>query len=141
MKQHASVEEFLAALPRNEQLIVKRLRTLVKDCLPKAEEKFNYGVPYYRHNKLICFIWPPDAYFGSHEGKARAKEKGVTLGFNYGNKMSNDQGLLLAEGRKQVYVMYFKDVKDINDADVRSQLYEAGALDDSYAKKPKRAKR
>ena len=138
MKEHATFEEFIASLPRNEQLIVTRLRALVKDCLPKAEEKFNYGVPYYRHNKLICFIWPPTAYFGSHEGRAKAIDKGVTLGFNYGNQMSNDQGLLLAEGRKQVYVMYFKDVKDINDNDVRSQLFEAGELDDSFAKKKKR---
>jgi hypothetical protein len=141
MKQPGSVEEMIATLPRQDQLIVKRLRALVKDCLPKAEEKLSYGVPYYRHNRLICFIWPPTVYFGSHEGKAAALAKGVTLGFNYGHLMSNDQGVLLAEGRKQVYVMYLRDVKEIDDALVRSQLFEAGELDDTFTAKKKRSKR
>jgi hypothetical protein len=141
MKSPGSIDEMIATLPRQDQLIVKRLRTLVKDCLPKAEEKLSYGVPYYRHNRLICFIWPPSVYFGSHEGRQAAIDKGVTLGFNYGYLMSNDQGVLLAEGRKQVYVMYFKSLKDIDDAVIRSQLFEAGELDDSFAKKKKRPNR
>ena len=136
----SSVDELIPLLPRKDQVIVRRLRALVKDCLPKAEEKLDYGVPYYRHHRLICFIWPPTVYWGPTPKKDAALAKGVTLGFNYGYLMSNDQGVLLAEGRKQVYVMYFKDVSEIDDALVRSQLYEAGILDDSFGEK-KRTRR
>jgi hypothetical protein len=40
-----------------------------------------------------------------------------------------------------VYVMYFRDVKEIDDALVRSQLFEAGELDDTFTAKKKRSKR
>jgi hypothetical protein len=45
--------------------------------------------------------------------------------------MLNDEGRLLAEGRKQVYVMYFSDVMEIDDTVVRSLLFEAGIIDDA----------
>ena len=46
----------------------------------------------------------------------KRKAKGVSLGFNQGNLISNEDGVLLAEGRKQVYVMYFKELNDIDEA-------------------------
>lgn len=132
-----TVEEFLVTLPKEEAVIVRRLRALVKECLPKAQEKLNYGAPYYTHHRMICFIWPPSAYWGPKRLNDKLQDKGVTLGFCYGNLMSNDEGVLLAEGRKQVYAMYFKALKDIDEQLVRSLLFEAGALDDSFAKKKK----
>ena len=136
-----SVDELIPTLPRNDQLIVRRLRALIKDCLPKATEKISYGVPYYSHNRLICFIWPPTVYWGPPSRKEKMITKGVTLGFNYGKLMSNDRGVLLAEGRKQVYVMYFRDLQEIDDSLVRSQLYEAGMLDDSFADRKRKPQR
>jgi hypothetical protein len=47
--------------------------------------------------------------------------------------MSNDEGWLLAEGRKQVYMMYFSSVTEI-DGVVRSLLFEAGMIDDAFGK-------
>ncbi|MNC98052.1 hypothetical protein D3C83_159020 [compost metagenome] len=61
----------------------------------------------------------------------------MTLGFNYGKLMSNDQGVLLSEGRKQVYVLYFKSQKEIDEQLIRSLLFEAGMLDDTFARKKK----
>jgi len=137
MTPYTSVEEFLLTLPKEEAVIVRRLRALVRECLPKAEEKLNYGAPYYTHHKMICFVWPPSAYWGPKRTSDKLKNKGVSLGFCYGNLMSNDQEVLLAEGRKQVYVMYFKSIKDIDEQLIRSLLFEAGILDDSFAKKKK----
>ena len=59
------------------------------------------------------------------------------LGFNYGKLMSNQDGVLLAEGRKQVYCMYFHSLRDIDEAQIRALLYEAGMIDDSFRKKRK----
>jgi len=132
--EYSTVEEFLLTLPREEQVIVKRLRALVKECLPKATEKLNYGAPYYTHHKMICFIWPPSAYWGPKKTSDKLKDKGVSLGFCYGNLMSNDQGVLLAEGRKQVYVVYYKSLKEIDEQLIKSLLFEASLLDDSFGK-------
>jgi hypothetical protein len=63
--RYGNVDEMVAALPRDERVLVNRLRSLIAECVPKAEEKAYYGlgVPFYRHNRLICFIWPPSVYW------------------------------------------------------------------------------
>lgn len=138
-KKTVDVDEIVAGLPRTEQVIVKRLRALIMDCIPHATEKtyYDFHIPFYTHNKLICFLWPPSL---SGEGDADAKkrhEKGVALGFNQGHLMANNH-LLLAEGRKQVRVTYFKHINDVDEPLVRSLLYEAALVDEAFAKKKKR---
>lgn len=129
-------DEVIQSLPKNERVIVERLRALVLECLPTAREKTSYGVPFYSHNRMICFIWPPTI---SWDPKAKQnKEKGVTLGFCQGNRFANDEGHLLAEGRKQVYCMYFKSLAEIDDQVVRSLLYEAEVIDKEFKKKKRR---
>jgi hypothetical protein len=49
--------------------------------------------------------------------------------------MSNEEGTLLAEGRKQVYVMYFMSLKDLDEQQVRARLFEAAMIDDQFAKR------
>ena len=134
---HKTVDEVIASLPRSEQVIVKRLRLLVLECLPKAEEKSYYdmGVPFYRHNRLICFIWPPSIFWGPKRTLETQQARGVALGFNQGNLMSNQDGFLLAEGRKQVYCMYFHSLKDVDEVQVRALLFEAALVDESFRKK------
>lgn len=138
LRSGKSVDEAIAALPRVEQVIVKRLRALVQECLPKAAEepKYGYGVPFYTHHRMICFIWPPSIYWGSKkEKRAKIERKGVTLGFCQGNLMSNEDGVLLAEGRKQVYCMYFKSLNEINDKQIRALLFEAEFVDEGFKKR------
>lgn len=136
----ADVDEMIANLPRNEQVLVKRLRSLVNECLPKAVEKSYYdlAIPFYRRNRLICFIWPPSVSWESGPKDEKRKDKGVSLGFNQGNLMSNEDGVLLAEGRKQVYVMYFKKLTDINEERIKALLFEAVMIDEQFAKKKKK---
>ena len=52
--------------------------------------------------------------------------------------MSNEDHVLLAEGRKQIYCMYFKTVNEINVQQLRALLFEAGIVDEGFAKKKKR---
>lgn len=135
-----SVEEMLSALPKEERVLVNRLRALITECLPKAEEKAYYGegIPFYRHNKLICFIWPASVFWGPKRTEETQKAKGTALGFNQGFLMSNEDGVLKAEGRKQVYVMYFHSQKDIDEDQIRALLFEAGMIDETFAKKKKK---
>ena len=105
--------EFLQALPNEERMITKRLREIVLETEPRLIEKMNYRVPYYVRNKQVCFIWPisaPDA------PKAKNQKKDDTLvsfGLCYGNLLSNDQGLLLSEGRKQVYIIRLRSFQEL----------------------------
>lgn len=138
-----TVDEMIDNLPRLEQVMVRRLRTLVLECLPKATEKAYYGlgIPFYTHHRQICFIWPASVFWGPNRTAESQKKKGTTFGFCQGNLMSNDDGILLAEGRKQIYVMYFHSINEINDAIIRSLLFEAGLIDDSFGEKKRKLKK
>jgi hypothetical protein len=131
-----SVDEVVLSLPAHEQKIVKRLRAIILDCLPKVTEKNSYGVPFYTRNRMMLFIWPPSIHWGPK--KEKWNSKGVTLGFCQGNLMSNEDGVLLAEGRKQVYCMYFNLLQEINEEQLCALFYEAELVDEQFAKKKKR---
>ena len=105
----------------------------MQERLPKATEKVSYKVPFYRRNRLICFIWPPSIFWGPKRTPETQQAKGLALGFCQGNLMSNEESLLLAEGRKQVYCMYFHTIQDIRDEQLRPLLF--GLVDDGFKKK------
>jgi hypothetical protein len=135
-----TVDEAMLSLPKPELAMMKRLRALVQECLPQAveEPKYGLGVPYYSHYRQICFIWPSSYYWGPKKKESSGKPSTVSLGFCYGNLMSNEDGVLKAEGRKQVYCMHFKSIDEIDDRQIRTLLYEAELLDESFGKKRKR---
>ena len=121
------------SLPKVELAIAKRLRELVLECLPLAIEKpyYGLGVPYYSRHRQICYIFPSSALYGTEN---KDQQRSVTLGFCQGNRMSNESSLLKAERRKQVRVIYFYKVGDINDDEIRALLFEAAMIDDSFNK-------
>jgi len=135
------IDAMIATLPREEQVLVRRLRALVVECLPQATEKMYDGqvMPFYTRHKLICFILPPSATMEPGVRNAQQQAKGTALGFNQGYLMSNEDRVLQAEGRKQVYMMYFKKLEDIDEHRVRALLYEAAMIDEQFTKKKKRA--
>jgi hypothetical protein len=138
-----SFEEMLVSLPRDEQVLVKRLRALIDECIPKATEQMYYdiGLPFYKHNKLICYIWPASLLWGQNREPETQEAKGTLLGFNQGYLMSNEEGVLQAEGRTQVYVMYFKSIKDLDENQVRALLFEAAMIDDQFQHKQRKRKK
>jgi hypothetical protein len=137
-----NVDEMIMNLPKAERVLVQRLRALITECLPTATEKAYYGmgVPFYTRNRLICFIWPASVFWGPKRTTETQNAKGTSLGFNQGYLMSNEDGALLAEGRKQVYVMYFHKLSDINENQIRALLYEASMIDDTFKKKKAKKK-
>lgn len=130
------VEEFIGGLEPTEKVLVNRLRKLILDVDPRLQEKLSYGVPYFFHNRRICFIWPA-SHFPCSDDKRKEYPEKVQLGFCYGNLLSNEQGVLLAEGRKQVYLMKFTSPSEIDDKIIREIVMEAVMIDDSF-KAPKK---
>jgi hypothetical protein len=125
----------ILGLPKNEQVITKRLRALIMECLPEAAEKpyYGMGIPFYSHHRQICYVMAPAAMCGTEGEPGKHNDKAVSLCFCQGNRMSNEDGALKSEGRKQVFVMYFSALNDINDEQVRAWLFEAGMIDESFA--------
>lgn len=116
---------------------MNKLRQLITECLPEATEKSSYGAPFYTRNRMICFIWPKSLGWGPK--RKNSESFVVTLGFCQGNKMSNEEGLLHSDGRKQVYCMYFQSLKEIDDAQIRALLFEAWMIDEEFKRrKPKK---
>ncbi len=136
-KSKATVEEVILSLPKQEQVIMNKLRLLILECLPKVTEKISYGVPFYSHHRMICFIWPPSILWGPKQTLETQQAKGVTLGFCQGNRMANEDGVLLAEGRKQVYCMYLTSTKEIQEEQIRALLFEADLVDEGFKKTKK----
>lgn len=137
-----TVDEMLLQLPKNELAIVKRLRALIQECLPKAEEepKYGFGIPFYTRNRMICFIWPSSIYWGLKRKAETKRTKLVTLGFCQGHLMSNENDVLQSEGRKQVYCMYVNSLAEIDEEQIRAWLFEAEMIDQGFDRKKKAKK-
>jgi uncharacterized protein YdhG (YjbR/CyaY superfamily) len=126
-----AVEEFISNLPRDEQQVVKKLRALILEADPRFQERLSYNVPYFYIHRGIFFLWPASAPMGPKQCK-------VIFGFCYGNLLSNEQGLLLSEGRKQVYMIKYSKLSEISDNILNEIIQEAILVDEQFKKKKKK---
>lgn len=96
---------------------------------PEVTGKIRYRIPFYFRKSWICYLNP-------------IKNGGVELAFPRGNELSNAQGILMANDRKQVRGITFVNVKDIPDETIIEILAEAILLDEEvkYASKRKKTK-
>lgn len=109
-----AIEDFIDDLSDdNERRISRRLRTLILDADPRITEKLSYGVPYFSRYRRLFFLWPA-SQSGLRKHTNRPSPK-VTLGFCCGNLLSHAQGVLIQDGRKQVYTTEFYSPADINE--------------------------
>ena len=122
-------DTFYDGLTDMEKVIVDRLRELVLEAHPYFQEKISYGVPYYFLNTRVCFIWPASVKPGP--------KAGVALGLCHGHLLSNEQGILEQEGRRQVYMITFHRPEDIREEPIREILQEAILVDEQFQKKGK----
>ena len=131
------VTTFIAELSGAEKIIVSRIRNMILDSDPRISEGLSYGVPYFSHNRRICFLWPISKQPGGYPPPGPDREK-VSFGFCYGNLLSNSQGLMMMEERKQVSVIKLYSPKDIDENSFREIINEAVLVDDQFAKRKKR---
>ena len=126
-------EDFYYNLPEQEKVIVDLLRELVLEAAPNFREKISYNVPYYFLNSRVCYIWPASVKPGPRAG--------VVFGLCRGQMLSNEQGLLELENRKEIGTITFRLPEEIDQDAVREILYEAILVDEEIArekrKKPK----
>ena len=56
MKPAASVDEYIAAFPKEVQQLLSQMRKTIKTAAPKAEELISYGMPVYKHNGVLVYF-------------------------------------------------------------------------------------
>ncbi len=63
-RQITTIDEYIAAFPKEVQVVLKQLRTVITKSAPLAEEAIRYGIPTFRLNgNLVHF-----AAFKNHIG-------------------------------------------------------------------------
>ncbi len=63
-KQYKTIDEYIAMFPKNIRDILEKLRQVIKEWAPEAEETINYGIPTFKLNgNLVHF-----AAFKNHIG-------------------------------------------------------------------------
>jgi uncharacterized protein YdhG (YjbR/CyaY superfamily) len=59
-----TVDEYIAIFPRNVQSILQKLRQVIKDAAPEAEEAISYQIPTFKPNGNLVWF----AAFKNHIG-------------------------------------------------------------------------
>lgn len=59
-----SVDDYLASSPKEVQEKLKKLRSLIREAAPQAEEKISYSMPYYHYHGRLAYF----AYAKNHLG-------------------------------------------------------------------------
>lgn len=59
MNKPTTVDEYIAAYPKNVQVLLNNIRKTIQEAVPDAEESIRYGMPAYR-------LEGPLVYFGAH---------------------------------------------------------------------------
>lgn len=117
------VENYINSLEDEEFAISNYLHQIIINTSPKIKTKLSYGVPYYKINYRLCFVWQATAPYS-------IIKEGVQLGFCKGNLLSNAQELLDMGNRKEVAIVNFTKANQINEQQISEILYEAIEIDE-----------
>lgn len=117
-------EEFIYNYENDQLEIMRHLHDLLVSE-NQLIAKIRYGLPFYYGKSWICYLNP--------------KKNGlVEFAFIRGNELSNDQGLLNSQGRKQVFSVEFEHVNDIPFECINEIIQEAILLDETTPYQTKR---
>ena len=56
MKAVKSVTEYIAGTPADLQYKLRKLRKIITDAVPEAEERISYGMPYYGYKGRLAYF-------------------------------------------------------------------------------------
>ena len=111
-----TVDEFVQAkvLPQF-QPVVQLIRSLMKECVPDAEEVISYGIPAYRRKRFLAVISPT--------------KQDITLSFSRGSFFEDKYQLLRGVGKVSLHVK-LKSVETANLEALRYYIHQAVEWDD-----------
>lgn len=115
------VLDYISDQEEPKQQVMQWLHDLICS-FPEIEPRLTLGIPFYYRKKWICYLNP------TRDGQ-------VELGFPKGHLLSNEQGLLQANGRSQVRGIKFGSVAEIPVAELQEILAEAIIIDEELTGK------
>jgi uncharacterized protein YdhG (YjbR/CyaY superfamily) len=59
-----NIDEYIAGFPKDIQVILTRMRTIIRKAAPEAEEVISYAMPAYKYHGMLVFF----AAFKNHIG-------------------------------------------------------------------------
>jgi uncharacterized protein YdhG (YjbR/CyaY superfamily) len=51
-----SIDDYIFQLPENQQLVLEKLRQVIREAAPEAEELISYGMPAFKHNGMLVYF-------------------------------------------------------------------------------------
>ncbi len=90
VKSGSSVDDFIRALDRERKPIAVRLRAIINQAAPKAEESIKWGSPWWTQNGYLCCVYTA----GDH----------VNFGLSRGAELTDKDGLLEGTGKGMRHV-------------------------------------
>ena len=110
-----TVDEFVKSkVPPEFRPIVAAIRTLIKECAPRADEVISYGLPMYAQKKPLAWISP--------------SKTGISLGFRGGAYFEDRYGLLRGSG-KHAKLVKIRKLEELNRPALRYYIKQAVKLD------------
>jgi uncharacterized protein YdhG (YjbR/CyaY superfamily) len=68
----ASVAAYIAGFPRPVQIVLKRVRTIIRNAVPAAEETFSYQIPAFKlHGRPVLYFAAWKEHFSIYPSSAR----------------------------------------------------------------------
>jgi uncharacterized protein YdhG (YjbR/CyaY superfamily) len=64
MNKSLTVDEYITNAPEEFQQKLKQLRQVIKECVPQAEEKISYGMPYYGYKGRLAYFALAKSHLG-----------------------------------------------------------------------------
>jgi uncharacterized protein YdhG (YjbR/CyaY superfamily) len=56
MKKFKNVDEYLSDLPKEQRIILEKIRKAIKETAPDAQELISYGIPGYKLNGVLIYF-------------------------------------------------------------------------------------
>ena len=112
MHASANVDLYIEGLPDEEKWIAEKLRELIFEIIPNAEERFSFKIPFYHYFGMFCYI-------------NRLKAGGVELAFCRGKDLILAFPELHMNGRAMIAGISIRQLHQMDSGLVRSILSAA----------------
>lgn len=110
-----TVDEFVETKVAPEfRPVVAAIRSLMKECAPRAEEAISYGIPMYSQRKPLAWVSPSKA--------------GISLGFREGASFEDAYGLLRGSVKHAKHVT-MRTLGEVNKPALRYYIKQAIKFD------------
>jgi uncharacterized protein YdhG (YjbR/CyaY superfamily) len=80
MTKPKSVDAYIAAAPRKVRAALKKLRSIIREVAPDAQERISYGMPYYAHKGRLAYFQHAKNHIGLYLAPSVIKEHIAELG-------------------------------------------------------------